>query len=518
MANRRERRQQRAVELAAAEKSPVLVAAAVNVKFSNGVQNNLRLGGTDWQNESWLHYDACPEFRSGVNAIATKLSRADLIGVDVDPVTGKPAETATDDPDVVEIMGQFFGGYTGQAQALDRLARHLTVAGDSWCLATDRPDLDAAIWEILATSEVTGTNQRIMVSQLDGLPREFDPESELLIRVWRPHPKRRGEADAASRALLPVLRELASLSAMVSATVKSRLASAGILWLPETITLPEPNSPAPNDVTQDASQSMNAEGWLDVITEAMTAPIRDPDSASAVVPLVAMVKGDEIEKIVHMKFGADLDATIQPLRDACVRRLAVGMDLPPEIMLGLGDANHWTAWTITEEFAKSYLAPLLELIADALTTFYLRPALRARGRDPYAFAIGFDLTALFPRQISVDNAQAAYTAGLLSEAKYMETLGFSVSDIASPAERGRHLIEEMVRRGIAQTIAELAPALHALYPGLNVQPALAQPPPKPAGAALPTPAQPGTEPTPAPATQTPPARPPAAPPPQAGGP
>ena len=529
MPSRRERRQQRAQELAAAERPAVLVAAAAQVRFDAGIQTNLRLGGTEWQNEGWLHYDACPEFRSGVNAVATKLSRANLIGVEVDPVTGELAETATDDADVVEIMSEFFGGQRGQSQALDRFARHLIVAGDSWCLATDRPDMDAATWEILAPSDVTGTSSRIMVNQLDGVPRELDPNNELLIRVWRPHPKRRGEADASTRSLLPVLRELAALSAMVSATVKSRLASAGILWMPDDIQMPMPNTATANDVSQGSGESMNAEGWLDLITEAMSAPIADPDSASAVVPLVAMVKGEKIAQITHMEFGRDLDATIQPLRDACVKRLAVGMDLPPEVLLGLGQANHWTAWTITEEFAKSYLAPLLELIADALTSFYLRPALRARGRNARLFAIGFDLTKLFPRQIEVDNAQAAYDAGLLSEAKYMEALGFSEADLATPQERGRHLVQEMLQRGVAQTVAELADVLAQLYPGLRVNTQYAPPlqpggtpqvgnAPAPGNRPQPKQITNGTEPTPVASTPAAPKRPPAAPPPAGGTP
>jgi hypothetical protein len=519
--NRRERREQRQQEVAVIDRPASMVAAAANVRFSAGIQNNLRLGGTDWQQEGWLHYDTCPEFRSGVNQIATKLSRADLIGVDVDPVTGRPNTSATDDPDVVDIMRQFFGGPTGQSQALDRLARHLTLAGDSWCLATDRPDMDDAVWEILATTDVTGgTGQRIMITEMTGIPRQLDPDRELLIRIWRPHPKRRAEADSMTRPLLTVLRELASLSAMVSATVKSRLASAGILWLPENISLPQPID-GPNDDTQTRSDSMGAAGWLDLLTEAMTAPIRDPDSASAVVPLVAIVKGDLIEKIKHMEFGRDLDATIEPLRQACVRRLAVGMDMPPEVLTGLSSSNHWTAWTITEEFAKTYLAPLLELIADAITVFYLRPALRARGRDPLAFAVGYDMTPLYPQQISVDNATAAHKAGLLKDVRYLEVLGFSEDDMSDPQERARHLIEEMVARGNPQTLAELAGTIRVLYPGIDVRPMLALPPGQGggggAGVVDATPTQ-RTEPAPAPATNAPPARPASTPPPAGGTP
>lgn len=484
-----------------------MVAAAANVKVTAAF-NNMRLGGTDWQQEGWAHYDSCPEFRSAVNIIAYNLSRARLIGVEVDPMTGEPRTQPTDDPDVVDIMRQFFGGPTGQSQALDRLGRHLTVAGDVWCLATPDEDSDQSVWEVLGTTEVTGSQNRIMVQELDGTSRPFDPEWELLMRIWRPHPKRRWEADAVTRSLLPVLRELAALAAMVSSAVKSRLAAAGILWLPDDIQLPQPNPAVQvSDSEQIHTQTMGAEGWLDLLTEAMLAPINDLESAQAVVPLVAMVKGDKIAEIKHMEFGRDLDSTVEPLRTAGLKRLAVGMDMPPEVLTGLGLTNHWTSWTITEEFAKAFLAPILELIVDAATKMYLRPALRAAGRDPDAYAIWFDLSALFPRQIAVDNAQAAYDAHLLSELAYLQALGFSESELAKPQERARRLLEDMVRRGVAATIAELKPAIELLFPGITVQPPAALPPGGGQPGSTATPARPVTEPMPAPARPAAPAAP-----------
>lgn len=447
-----------------------LVASAVNVRVTQGFQNT-RWGATEWQQEAWLHYDTCPEFSSGVTLIANACSRARLIGVDIDPVTGDPAEQASTDPDVADIMSQLFGGVSGQSQALHTLAQHLTVAGDCWALATDDPDLDQSTWEILSTSAVTATSAtQIMVEQMNGIPRRLDVDNELLMRLWRPHPKRRWEADAATRALLPVLRELAALTAMVSATVKSRLSSAGILWIPEEITLPKPTPAKADDDTQGRSESAGAAAWLDLITEAMVAPIRDPDSASAVVPMISTVKGDLIEKIKHMEFGRDLDQMIEPLRESCVKRLSVGMDLPPAKLLGIETANHWTGWLISEDFAREYLSPLLELIADAITRFYLRPALEARGRRAGMFAVYFDLSRLFPRQVSIDNATKAYEAGLLAEDEYLEALGFSVGQKASSEERARRLIMELVQHGNPQTLAEIGAAITALFPGIVIQP------------------------------------------------
>lgn len=469
---RRARKSERDTITAAATSGiPVssLVASAVNVRVTTGIQN-VRWGGTEWQHEAWLHFDSCPEFRAGVEITANNLSRARLIGAEVDPLTGEPGSTATSDPNVVAVMSELFGGPAGQGQALSALAEHLEVAGDCWALATPDPDLDMATWEILATTEVTAsTGGNIQVEQLNGIPRRVDTDTELLMRIWKKHPRHRWDADAPARALLPVLRELAALTAMVSATVKSRLASAGILWLPEELTLP-PTAQQNVGPSQVRSEDSGPAAWLDLLTEAMTAPIKDPDSASAVVPMIAQVKGEMIAKISHMEFGRDLDAEIEPLRQACVKRLAIGLNLPPTVLLGMEDANHWTAWTITEDYAKAYLAPKLELICDALTTFYLRPALRALGVDPSLYAVYFDLSALYPRQISTENAQAAYDEDLLSEVDYMAAMGFSETQIASNQERARRLIIRMVKTGNPITLEELAPMLAALF-SIHVAPA-----------------------------------------------
>lgn len=465
--SRKERRRARAqyTEVAEGNRGPTsLVASAAAVRVS-AQWTNMKWGGTDWQQEGWLHYDTCPEFHSGVDLKANALGRARLIGVPIDSETGEPGTQPSEDADVRDIMGLLFGGSTGQSQALTSMGRHLSVAGDLFVLATDQPDRDDTTWEILGSTDVTASQSKIMVKQLDGLPREVDTDEELLFRVWQSHPARRWEADSMAKALLPVLRELASLQAMVSATVKSRLASAGILWLPDELSLPTTTTAGLTENHQTRSDAATANAWLDLITEAMTAPIQDPDSASAVVPLVATVKGELIAQIRHDQFGRDLDAMIEPLRTAGVQRLAVGMTLPAEYLTGQGDINHWTGWLIAEDFNRLYLAPVLELIADAVTRFYLRPALRARGRaDAELFAVSFDLDRLVTQQITVENATTAYQAGLLGELEYMAVLGFTPGQMANPAERGRRLLVSLMTTQ-PDALGALVPVLAQLFPG-----------------------------------------------------
>jgi hypothetical protein len=176
----------------------------------------------------------------------------------------------------------------------------------------------------------------------------------------------------------------------------------------------------------------------------MTAPISDPDSAAAVVPIVAQINGDRIQNgIRHDKFGYELDSAIQPMREAAIRRIATGLDLPAEMLLGLGGTNHWSAWQISEAFAKTAIGGgIFELLCAAITTFDLRPALGDRGDK---FAVSADLTALLPDQIDKDDARALYGAGLLSDEAYMTALGFN-PDADRP--RGEARLDRLVMQSI----------------------------------------------------------------------
>ena len=62
--------------------------------------------------------------------------------------------------------------------------------------------------------------------------------------------------------------------------------------------------------------------------------------------------------------------------------LAIGLDMPPEILKGLSDANHWAARQIMHDAWRSHGASIAEQFCDDLAEAYLRPALRESERRP----------------------------------------------------------------------------------------------------------------------------------------
>lgn len=447
-----------------------LTAAAVTVAI-NSPPSHVLWGGAQWQLEAFAHYDTCPELHAVSAIYASAFSRAKMIVVDVDPLTLELGTEPTTNPVANQLIAQLFGGPTGKAQAQYQMGIHLTVAGECWVLATDlEPDADAQPWRIVSVTEVTKAGNQIRIQNLDGTMRTL-VDGELLFRLFQPHPKMAWQADCPTRALLPVFRELAGLSSHILASLKSRLATGGVWLLPKSAAMEK-------SIDQFGQEIPGGQaGWMKLVADAMLTPIAHPEDPSAVVPIISLVPDDVLAMIKEpIKFFGDIMAESQPLREAATKRIAIGNDMPPETLLGLGDVNHWSAWQIDEAFIKGPLASKLALPADAFTMKYLRPGLRLAGLNPDLFAVAFDTDAMIT-EANEANAQKVWDAGELSAAAYLKAMHFDpIRDAATMEERERKLLLQMVQRGNPQTVQELEGMIKLLFPNFKINPLVALPP------------------------------------------
>ena len=130
-----------------------------------------------------------------------------------------------------------------------------------------------------------------------------------------------------------------------------------------------------------------------------------------------------------MHFWSPLDEKVIEMRADAVKRTALGIDLPPEVLLGTADVNHWGAWQIEESTIKAHIEPALEVIAAALTRI-LRKVL-----DDPTILVVFDTSALRLRPNRSKEAMELWDRGeITSEALRRET-GFSEADDPEEDER-----------------------------------------------------------------------------------
>lgn len=453
-----------------------------------------------WQGDAWDMYDLVGEQRFLANTLAGRMAQArffvgsisdDPLG---DPVPLDPEEPGHEDEQVIlDVFDTLGGGAAARSQIVLRLGINLFVAGDGYLVgiprdalpphlrptqdADDTPyqpplpeaefspylTLDDLDWHCMSVSEVTTESSGEYVLHFGADKNEqatIDPDRLVLIRVWRPHPNRAWQADSPTRSSLGVLRELVGLTMHIGAQVDSRLAGAGLLIVPQTASdALKASRSTPDAAVEDEDED---DPFTDALIEAMTTPISDRANASAVVPLVVTVPDDVTEKFHHISFSTPLDSEARDLRDESIRRLALGQDAPPELLLGTAGMNHWGAWLVREEVVTTHIEPPLALICDALTTQFLWPTLIELGYtedEARGYVIWYDVSHMIVRPNRATDAQALYDRGVISDEALRESMGFSDDD--APLASSDPAV------GMALDLVKNAPSLMQA-PGLDV--------------------------------------------------
>lgn len=412
--------------------------------------------GEEWQDVGWDFYDEVGEYRYAVDWVGNLLSRATLFATQ----NGEPSDNAL----ATEVMAALFGGPEGQSEMLRSLGIHYTVAGEAFVVGVDRGDEDN--WYVVASTEIKRTGEGTFTVR--GLDLEITDKDSVVMRLWRAHPRKPWKSNAPTRAILPILAEITKLTMHVAAQLDSRLAGAGLLILPSEMSFPtmptskkNPEEPAEEPAT--GPTPAGAQAFVDMLIEVMQTAIGDRKDASALVPIVLQVAGEYIDKVKHLTFWSELDKQAIELRNEAIRRLALGMDMPPEVLTGVADVNHWGAWQIDESSIKSHSEPLLKAITSALTEGYLRPVLEAEGmsrEEAATFAIGADTSQLRMRPNRSKEAIELYEHGELNAQSMRRENGFDENDAPTDEER-RYWLTRKVASGSA-TPEQVAAALELL--------------------------------------------------------
>jgi hypothetical protein len=428
------------------------VAAAKNFTIGKAHKgwNGPKSGGDEWQDAAWDFYDTIGEYRYGVDWVGNLLSKATLF------VAG-PDGSPSSDPQVLEAMEALFGGPEGQAEMLRMLGIQFTVAGEAYIVGMEADGEDD--WFVIAATEISRDPGGGIAVGTGSDKVLIDDAASMLIRIWRPHPRRPKKSTSPSRAVLPILSEIERLTMHVAAQLESRLTSAGMLILPSQFsfpTLPSSRANTPPDGEAVASQVSNpAQAFADLMVEIASIAINNPADAAAKVPIVTQVDGEYIDKVQFLKFWTDLDEHAIELRSEAIRRLALGLDMPPEVLTGTADTNHWAAWQIDEAAIKSHSEPLLKVITSSLTVGYLRPVLESLGMDPddaATFQIAADTADLRLRPNRSKEATELYNLGVLSKEAVVRENGFDETDVMGDEERTEWLTVKLAE---GQTTPEL---------------------------------------------------------------
>jgi hypothetical protein len=427
-------------------------------------------GDEGWQTELWRLYDLIGEFRFAANWIGSACSRVRIYVADVDE-NGRVQQETTDE-EIAGLADVIFGGPAQKAEAIRSIGIDLTVTGECYILGFDggtEPDE----WYV-----VSGSQLRRRMGGYDWRPtnmprRMITPGQDLVIRLWTPHPRDNWCADSPGRGALTVLVELERLTRYVFAQIDSRLVNAGMLVLPNNMDFPD-----------DGTSQSAGEAYINRWVQSASQPLQGEGTAAGVVPTVAEVPPDALGKIQFLEMNSGLSNQAQSLRAEAIRRLALAMDMPPEVLLGAGDTNHWQMWFVQESGVKVHVEPIMTRICEGLTRSYLNRALVAMGKDPKRYTFWFDTAPLTVRPERLQDAVSLYNLKLISGDAVRLAGDAAISDAPTPEElAARNLWELVLRDPSLFTIPGVREVL-----GIGAEiipPELATPPPPPP-APLPT--------------------------------
>jgi hypothetical protein len=489
---------------------PSLVAAASQVQLDGASALSLQIKDQEWQQEAWRHYDICGEFRFVTNRHAGALSRCRLFVAEVDQL-GRPGKECTD-AEIQILAESVFGGPAAKAEGLRTIAIQNYVAGECYVIAEGNNKTQGDKWYVASPKELrkySGTVQVKRPMTIGGGWKSLAKGSDLLMRIWTPHPRLFDVADSPSRSVLPILREIERLTQLCFSQIDSRLISAGLLLLRDGVDFPHAED-KPGGV----------EGLLEMILEAARAQLTGAGTAAGLVPILATVPvgdnrySDVASSFAHIKFDTPLTAELEKKLDQAIRRLALGLDIAPEDLLGQGEANHWGSWQIEESSIKLFIEPVLVRICDALTTAYLAPALKVLGKDPDKYTLWYDTSPLTVRPNRMEDAMQLWDRGVIGDDALVAAGAFDGGDKPNAKAQLRWMAWQVVKANpaliAAPGLAELlgfppeviaaglsAPAPAGPPPGMPFGPPENALPPGVGGAAGAIPAQPTSQASPA---------------------
>lgn len=398
----------------------------------------------EWQERAWAAYDCVGELRYYVGWRASSASRVRLVASSIDPETGLPTGGIEEDDAqgkrVAEIVRNIAGGPLGQAQLIKRVVEHLSVPGESWVtiLFTDKGAPPK--WLAVTPEEVTASERKTVIELPTGEKYEFKAGVDGMFRIWNPRSRRAKDPDSPVRANLDSLDEIVRTTKTISNASKSRLIGNGVVFVPTEMSLPTMHAPVasnkPGAPQLPITGTVAVQQLQELLFQVAQTAYDDEDSMAALIPMFASAPGELIKNIHHLKFDNSVTDVAIKTRNDAIARLAMGLDVSPERLLGLGsNSNHWSAWQIGDEDVRLHILPPVELLCQAITEQVLVKVLAKEGIDPNKYVVWHDASQLTVDPDKTDEARDAFDRGAITAEAMVKMLGLAddaVYDFTTP--------------------------------------------------------------------------------------
>jgi len=445
-----------------------LVASAAVITAQEGARLAKASKRREWQRASFGYARALPEVGYAMRFLANNAAHIRLYAGDRPDGADEVAEltdeygwiesgdgtTAVYDTDALpddlvqaarsalnELTGYSPSG--GGAAILSPLTRNYEQAGECYLVGRYYPEADNGQgreeWAIRSISELTfqdgrfrGMNPELPPGYFrlvtgegrDSEAVDLDPATTTVVRLWTADAEWSSEPDSPMRSLIGVCERLLLIEKGDDAALRSRASGNGVLLWPEEL-----------DALPDEDDEED-EFDRDFVTQ-LTTPLTLDGSAAQVVPMIKRGAYQYLDRVRHLTFGRPLDPLTNEREARLLTRLGIGLDVPPEVITGLSDVNHWNAWQISSDTFRHHQEPITIAAVEGLTLGYMRHRLRSVGAWPENLirrvVVWFDPSGLVAPADMSSAANDAYDRGLIDGRAYRELRGIDESH-APPEE------------------------------------------------------------------------------------
>lgn len=437
-----------------------MVAAATRINLAKKkVAHKQRAKKDEWQDEAWEYFDEVPEIKYSLwfsgNAMAKLRLFAAVQPADPeaepipvsDPASGiPPALALRAEAEIARLKGPL----GGQPEILRALNMNLDVAAECYLVGIGPrevvekdPVTDEEItyivpeaWSIRSIDEVAEQGGVYKIKRDDGSGGdELDPELDFIVRIWQRHPRKQDLPDCNMRAVLSDCEALVLLTNQVKAEAKSRQ-SAGAFTVPSELSFGS-ESDEPEGEGEETPDPFDEE-----LLNALTEPIEDPSSASAVMPMVIRGPAEFLKADVlrHISFARDMTGVLEERIKARIERVARGLNLPVEVVMGHQQTTFANAEQIDKDTYEDHFEPRATLMCDGITVGFLRPQLHD-AVDLVGYAdlvdtifVWADPSRLIGSPDPSDSADVGHDKLLISDAAWRRTKGWSDDDAPDALE------------------------------------------------------------------------------------
>lgn len=329
-------------------------------------------------------------------------------------VTSNAEQSSTDaDDHPVRASNKVLAAIEWDERTVREVTTNLYVAGELHYVLDPAPDVKKG----------KGPHWRV-VSVIRPDREDILKRAKLVVHEFWPHPADPEAPDAPLFGVLDVLADMAWLNAQSRAQAASRVATRGIMGYADTLT---------------TAAGDTGEAFWDDLSAAFSRGMDDPSDVSPVgirgpAELVAPSPGGHgMQGLSWVIPEFPYDERIDERMDKLIHRLAYGLPIPPEILLGLQAQSKATAFQVEGATYRAHIEPPARLVAQVARAALA--LLLDKGQD--TLDVEPDPTAILARKHSVADVLEAFDRGAVSYAYLREVLG--IPEWAAPDEADMQL-------------------------------------------------------------------------------